>query len=557
MIVAVLALLLKTISTLIEFRDCGNHLCRSLLEDDQIKLFDRGLSANKAKEHLISPCLRLLTEIVSFDGGHSAQIVFRQREVIFKRLEIFLRMRKGAFGEKAESRQRPSVRNNALRYLYANLRLQVHAAKIQLLTHGKIVRAIFEDILEDSPIVILELLEVLRKDVASASTLPHMVKTRFFNEWVLSRLATLYRYTEVDDTAEGRINVQHLIHNFLLFLCTSPGDGVLDAQEQRMTGIRDGKREDGSETELVSHQSFRKDNQPVGRNTKLAIFLQSLRPYANVLHGELILAVFRTTPEMVPDYFARNRAFSFDPKATTTWIGYSSFLRATVQLPLPRTFTVSNFDDQVPPPYDKLIDSIMPEPLTQKIMTRCLNQSTDLITFLSAKLLTAGFEKLAEVLRIFRGRHGHQDQNRKSSKWKQAALDITAQFCSRIPDISHVIAQLRGCSSEKLVLRECLSRLLVLYYVVVPQVALEANFDASIALSALLQGNDPDVRSQEKDSVRILELDHILDIAKCSPSIEWWHKSGAGSVLTTMSATNNLDRKNVAITIHYAPQAVC
>lgn len=539
-VVAALALLLKTISTLIEFRDCGNHLCRSLLQDDQIKLFDRGLSANKAKKHLISPCLRLLTEIVSYDGGHSARIVFRQREVVFKRLEIFLGMRKAFTGEGAENRQRPSIRNTALRYLYANLRLQAPAAKTHLLIHGKVVRAVFEDISEDSPTVILELLETLKKDVASDNALSQTAKSRFFNGWALSRLGTLYKYAEVDVTAEGGVDVQQVTHDFLLYLCTSPGHGVLNAQGQLNTGIEDGKPEDRSETELLSGHNFRKDNPSTGRNTRLALFLQGLRPYASVLQSELILAVFQTVPGMVSDYFARKKTFSFDPKATATWIGYSTFLLATVQLPLPRTFTVSNVEDWTPPPYNKIIDSIMPEPLTQKTMTRCLNQSTDLIKFLSTKLLTAAFEKLAEVLRIYRGRHSQTDQHRDSSRWDQAALEITTGFCSRIPDIDHVIAQLRSCSFEKAVLRECLTRLLVLYYVVVPQVALEAKFDVSIALSAALQVDSPDVGSQQKHGVRILELDHILNIAKRSPNLQWWHKSGAKAFLLWIAQLTGL-----------------
>jgi len=526
-VVAVLALLLKTISTLIEFRDCGNHLCRSLLQDDQMNLFDRGLSANKAKEHLISPCLRLLTEIVSFDGGHSARTVFRQREVAFKRLEVFLGMRKGLSGEEAGSRKRPSIRNNALRYLYANLRLQAPTAKMYILAQGKAVRAVFENISEDSPTVILELLEVLKKDVASDIALPHAVKGRFFNEWALSRLGTLYRYTEADAAAEGHVSVQQMIHEFLLFLCTSPGHGVLDIQAQRNIGIEDGRHGHCSEVEPGFKNSFRKNNKPTGKNTSLALFLQGLRPYASILQSELILAVFHTAPEMMSDYFARKKSFSFDPRATATWIGYSSFLIATVRLPLPRAFTVSNANDRASTSYNRVIDSIMPEPMTQSIMTRCLNQSTDLIKFMSTKLLIAAFEKLAEVLRTYRGRHDHTDQKRDSSSWSQAALDITAEFCCRIPDIDHVIAQLRGCSSGNVVLRESLTRLLALYYVVISQVALEAKFDVSIALSAVLHDDDPDVGSQKKDGVPILELDHILEIAERSPNMQWWHKSGA------------------------------
>lgn len=508
-IAAVLTLLLKTISTLIDFRDCGNHLCRFLLQDDQIKLFDRGLSASKAKEHLISPCLRLLTEIVLFDGGHSARAAFRQRDVAFKRLDVFLGMRRG--GE-AQNKKIPPIRNNALRYLYANLKLQEPAAKMYILAQGKLVRAVFEDILEDSPTVVCELLEVLKKDVASDTALSHSAKSRFFNEWALSRIANLYRYTQTDETAEGRPNVQRLTHDLLLFLCTFPGHGVLDTQEQRNTEIED---------------SIGKEDGLISKHTRLAIFLQGLRPHASVLQSELILAVFRTIPQMAPDYFARRKAFSFDPKATATWTGYSSFLLATVRLPLSRALLASEVDERATPHAHKLIDSVVPEPMSQKVMTRCLNQSTGLIKFITSKLLTAAFEKIAEVLRIYRGGHVHTDRNRDSERRDKAILEVTADFCSRIPDIDHVITQLRACSSENSLLRESLTRLLALYYVVVPQVALEANFDVSIALMATLQPEDSGTACQGKDGIRILELKNLLDIAERSPSMKWWHKTGA------------------------------
>jgi Ribosome 60S biogenesis N-terminal. len=57
---SVLAVFLKTISRELEFREFGLALCKHLLQKDQLRLFNRGLTATKSKEHLISPCLRLL-----------------------------------------------------------------------------------------------------------------------------------------------------------------------------------------------------------------------------------------------------------------------------------------------------------------------------------------------------------------------------------------------------------------------------------------------------------------------------------------------------------------
>ena len=66
---ALLALLLKTISHILELRDVGLALGKAILQDEHLKLIAKGLGVVKEKEHIISPCLRVLTEVATFDGG--------------------------------------------------------------------------------------------------------------------------------------------------------------------------------------------------------------------------------------------------------------------------------------------------------------------------------------------------------------------------------------------------------------------------------------------------------------------------------------------------------
>ncbi|KAI5289586.1 hypothetical protein KEM55_008791 [Ascosphaera atra] len=87
---SILASFLKTVSPYPDFHPFCTSLCKHLLQRDQLRLINRAFQAPKAKEHLISPCLRLLTEMVSFDSGAVAGLVFARREVTFKRLETFL-----------------------------------------------------------------------------------------------------------------------------------------------------------------------------------------------------------------------------------------------------------------------------------------------------------------------------------------------------------------------------------------------------------------------------------------------------------------------------------
>ena len=527
-VAAVLALLLKSIASLIEFRDWGNRLCRTLLHDDQVKFFDRGLSVNKAKEYVVAPCLRLLTEVISFDGGHAAKSLFRHREITFKRLEIFLGIRKNAQGDEHQSRKRLSLREHALRYLHANLRLQNPTAKMYILAQGKVVRAWLEDITEDPPDIVLGLLDVLKEDVALDSAISISAKNRFFNEWVLGRLATLYGYKEAPGLSKGHRSVQKTVHEFLLFICTSPGYGVLDLRNEGHPDVSRSISDTytGSRRDLFKSNKIYGDDQTSIGNGKLSSFLQTLRPHANVAQSDLVIAVFRKTPELVSDYFMRRKAFSFDPKATATWVGYSAFLLATVQIPLPEALRSRSVGDAVPPSYDKIIESIIPHPLTKKVMTRCLTQSIDLVKFLAIRILTAAFEKLSRLLGICKEIQTYTIDKQCAVTWSQFTSKLTNEFCERVPDIECVISQFRMCSKDNVILLESITRLLSLFYEIVPQTALEQTFDISVALSTALNSQESNAEGLGEIGMLLLELEHLLAIAHRSPTMQWFHKPG-------------------------------
>ena len=556
-VAAVLALLLKSIASLIEFREWGNLLCKTLLHDDQVRLLDRGLSVNKTKEYVIAPCLKLLTEVVSFNGGDAARSLFRQREITFKRLEIFLGVRKNAQGDGPKGRKGLSLRECALQYLHANLRLQNPTAKMYILAQGRVVRAWLEDIAEDPPDIVLRLLDVLREDVALDSAISLAAKSRFFNEWVLGRLTTLYSYKEASGLSKGHRSVQKMVHEFLLFLCTSPGYGVLDP---RNGGYPDGSRSKTDMYAVSTSDLFRSnkshgDDQTTIENGKLSSFLQTLRPHANVAQSHLVIAVFRKTPELVSDYFLRRKAFTFDPKASATWVGYSAFLLATVQIPLPETLKPQSVTDAVPALYDRIIESIIPQPLTKKVMTRCLNQSTDLVKFLAIRILTTAFEKFARLLRICRKMHACAIEKHCAAAWSQSTSNLTNEFCERVPDIESVISQFRSCPKDNVMLLECITRLLALFYEVLPQPALEQKFDISVAFLAVLDSQDSHAGGQGEIGMLLLEHEHLLTIAHRSPTMQWFHKPGTYKKMHQVCpADQHLISFYAIITIHDAPQ---
>lgn len=522
-IVAVLALLLKATSTLIEFRQYGNSLCKTLLQEDQIKLLERGISASKTKEHLISPCLRLLTEIVLYDGGTAAQTVYAHRETTFKRLDVFLGMRKRLVAAVPENQRRPSIRHNALRYLFANLRLQTRSAKSGILTDGKLIRAVFHDIKEDSATMVLEILNAFKKDVVQDLTLSHLVKGRVFTEWTLRSVASLYQSHDYENAADETVHVQHEVHAFLLCICTSSEKGILRLHPEAHP--QDEPDFDFEGNQLYSNLANPQKQRSV-RNLTLASFLQSLRPYADILQCELILAVFQAAPDLISEYFLK-KSFSFEPKLTTTWVGYSMFLLSIIQLPIPK----GQLDQEVsgrlrtPPNLSSMIESILPRPLTKKAMTRCLNQSTDLIKFFGVRILIAAFQKLAAVQKSLVSVTIAR-QSAYGDLWRQAQVELLDEFRRRCPEMKHVIAVFRSCPKHSALFREAITRLLAMYYKLLPQVALEEKFDISVALSEALKVNFSEMEDLQDRRLHKLELYSLLEIARRSPDMRWWHKTG-------------------------------
>lgn len=526
-IVAVLALLLKATSTYIEFREYGNNLCKTLLQEDQIKLLERGISASKAKEHVISPCLRLLTEIVLFDGGTAAPRVYAHRETTFKRLDVFLGMRKRIIEAVPENQRRPSIRHNALRYLFANLKLQIRSAKSSILTDGKLIRALFHDIKEDSAAVVLEILNAVKKDVVQDLTLSHLVKSRVFTELNLRSIASLYQSHDYKNVADETVLVQDEVHALLLCICTTSDQGILrlhpEAHSQVESDLGFGAYETYSKTgsDLPKFQT----RGPV-RNLTLASFLQSLRPYADILQCELILAVFQAAPDLISEYFFK-KSFSFEPKLTTTWVGYSMFLLSTINLPIPKWQLDQDASGQFPtPPHvSSMIEGILPQPLTKKALTRCLNQSTDLIKFFGVRILIAAFQKLAKIQKgLASGIVVRQSTSR--DLWRQAQVELLNEFRRRCPEMKHVIAVFRGCPNHSALFREAITRLLAMYYKLLPQLALEEKFDISMALSEAMKANISEVADLQGGRLRRLELYNLLEIAQRSPDMRWWNKTG-------------------------------
>ncbi|KAI1174608.1 ribosome 60S biogenesis N-terminal-domain-containing protein [Nemania sp. FL0916] len=524
----VLALLLKIVSGNVELVSHGLGICRTLLQKRQQELIAKNLSAEKGKDFIISPTLRLLREAICLDGGALAAPIFRARANTFKSLARNMGLR--YIGTGSEDPKKPSVRTNATRLFLSCLKLFHNEAKRDLLLQKDMVAALMRSLRDDPPFLVYEILETLKTSVVQDKKLAREVKIKILNAHSLTRIASLYGYSkqaviDVDDVGYEGLSVEDAAHELLLATCTGSAVGICRSEQGYYP---DGINPDGfvPDTESTGHADFgldsiiwmnRFENQIPVRNMLLAEFIESLRPWSCSKQCELLLSIFHSSPELVARYFIEKKMFTFDPKLSATWMGYAALLYGVVQLPIPSFFGRPNEYAAAPPPTSVVLDNILPRPMTPKAMTKCLTTKSKLVPFYAVRLLIVSLQKLDRALQMYRAA-----STSLSTVWKEAARRLIDDFRQRIPDMRDVINYYRTLEDEDLFQKEAASQLLLLYYEVVPQLAVQAKFDVSPILLTTIQKVEASQGGSGEISMRLLELEHICEVAKYSPSMRWF-----------------------------------
>lgn len=563
-VVVVLALLLKIVSGNVDLASYGLGICRTLLQKQQQELLAKNLSADNGKDFIISPTLRLLREAVTLDGGALAAPIFRARNNTFKSLARNIGLR--YLGEGIEDPKRPSVRTNAIRFLLSSLRLLHVEAKRDLLSQKEIVAALMRHIRKDPPLLIHEILDTLRTSVILDKKLPKDIKIRILNAHSLIRIADLYGYSEEpvedeNDGKSGRPSVEESAHAFLLAACTDADAGIRrpehgcypEGVDPNATprGVNDDQSMDFGIDSIPWMSKF-EDDVPV-RNTLIAEFIQTLRPWSNTKQNELLVTIFEASPELIAHYFCHKKSFMFDPKLSATWIGYAALLYNAIQLPIPSWFGHTKGYARVPPPTSIVLGNIIPLPMTLKAITRCFSIKSKLASFYAIRLLTLALQKLGRALEMYR-----EASSSPNSIWEEAARRLVDEFYQRIPDIKDVIKCYTALDQDDLLQRQAASRLLLLYYEVIPQLALRARFDVSPMLLSVIKRVQVSEESDEDAVMSLLELESLCTAAKYSPSMRWFARASdmPHSPFTTLlrlsvEKTSGMSNDNLNTILHW------
>lgn len=539
----VVALVLQIVSESLTLVKHGLGICQTLLQDRQLQALSSNLSAEKSKAFIISPTLRMLREAVCLDGGVFAKRIFRARGSTFASLGRNLRL--GAGIDVAEDARKSTIRSNAVRFLLSCLKYLHSEGRKEFLSQKEMLSHLTFMIKSDPPHIALDILDCLRSRLLADDKIPRDVKSKTFGIKTLVHILGLYTYGNSAQSEEEVRAVQSKAHEFLLYTCTTPGIGVLYPTTGLYPRLRDDEhasrksRSDGG----LGQDQFR-DGIPVF-NYVLSEFAQKLRPWSNLRHSQLLVSIFKAAPELVADYFLNNRSFTFDPKLSMTWIGYGAFLFDTMQLSIPPAFGDKAQHVRGPPPITILLDNIIPPPMNQKTLIKCLSSKSDLTSFFAVRLLILALEKLAKALEVL----DNSSSRKESSIWKEASRSLVDAFCQRIPDMKEIVRAYKGIPTESFLRKTLCSRLLRLYYEVVPRLALAANFDVSPLFVDVLRSLNHEEEDTEAKEFAVMELENLIAIAGYSPGMRWFAKidslsSGGGSLpFTALVKLLCVDRK--------------
>ncbi|CAK1358679.1 unnamed protein product [Cercospora beticola] len=536
---AVLSLLLKTLSGILDLREYGLLLCRTVLQHQHLRLIKRCLDGPKHKDFIISPSLRLLIEVTSFDGGVLAREVYKRREQTFDTSTIRRNLGLVKFDVSEEdARKRPSIRILTVRYILVLFKHLHEGGKIDILKSKPLCSALFQFVHADPADLVTELLSTVEQNILKDENVPRTSKAALLTSQNLEKVTAVAIRNLEEHAAADRA------FDWLKAVCSKESYGVLRKAGWYPAGTtepRSQQSDDNIDLGLDSLE-FYDDGEPISvRNSTLLSYIATLRAHSDERERELLLTCFRSAPELVAAYFY-NSKLQLDPKLSNTWVGYASLMFEVVRLEAPQILGEEAEAPLVPPQTRIMIENILPLPLTLQVLNRCLSQNEELIVFFAVRILIAALQKLNAVLTLLR-------KHTKNELWQEASDRLVQRFVERAPNLKDVVSVFRKMPDDHshALQRESITRLMRLYYEVIPVHALEDPVDISNALTeALLHSETPTVNTNDETrGLRALELEHLLTIARRSTGMRWFHKQG-GLKYTPIVTLLRIHRREVA-----------
>ena len=511
-----IAELLHAISDDVELSSSGNEICRSLLDEPNITCFEKGLNQNGRNLASSISCLRLLVEVMIFDGGACGQYIFKKRHILHANLARLLEPSNPHINDQA------SLRATTLAYLIQYIKFQGARAKLDLLQQRPVVKAIFQHIEHDSADETIQLLTVLEDHFLSDTEIHISDKRRLLDTVLLKGLIDLYTQETPSDTEEPLNNFSTVLHRFFInYFTLISTEGRRNPTQPE--GLYSGRLL-GTQTSSIFSPGTSLHDLPASlspyKEAGVVSLLQSLRPHANQMHRTLLLHIYNLFPDLLTAYFKSSCLFNLEPDITATWVGKFCFLMTLIRLPLWLYDFRQSTEMHIR--VTLVTDSIAPLPLNPQVLGHCLNNSSAVVRFLAVKLVTASLQKLQKLVDV--STYPVDGGKQEMSFDKDSLLQVKRQVFLRLPEVGTVIGAFHRCRAEHTMEKEGLSQVLALWCVLNPRKAYGGALDISSILSHMSSRPLPYSQAAEFLPNEDIGLHHLLSIAQTTPDVKWWSR---------------------------------
>lgn len=432
------------------------------------------LGANRRGDHkgtnsdeaILSASVKLLKNVVRFDGGRFARAIVENFPWNAKAIDKISSSRKKASKSKSTGLQRslatftrPDLRLSLLSLILAILHpAPLPAERSSAIAHVNSGASTSTKILllskEYGMATVSSMVNSLRTDhLDVAFEVLRVLERSIFHDTKFPRgtLITLVKSTNLLDSmlhlAGQSSQHEAAIMSILSDLCTKPGRGL--CFEDRGWYGRSPQTEDISPEwradDLLDIAESGETTGPPSSiyNPILSYFIQSsaFSPLYNSFHRQLLLSIMVATPELQPAYMSSPRsAFSggrLEPPVGGPTAGSGarlSGLLANRLLGQMLDLSLPALDLELPPPLPRLVSAVIPQVIARANLMKGLRHEDRLVRWSTLDVLIRLFGRIDRVL-LFSTRSTHPDQ-----AWHKAATYLLKEMGKKVPDLATVMS---------------------------------------------------------------------------------------------------------------------
>ncbi|KAK9384350.1 ribosome 60S biogenesis N-terminal-domain-containing protein [Lipomyces mesembrius] len=486
------------------FRVQGARMIRLIL-DDHLKLIYRALYTQRPSS--VIPPLQLLRELIEFQEGSFADdtyFAFDFSLVVLPKLLVSPKQPNhsatqgaGNSPQKGNSAQK-TIRYYMIELLMAFLTECSTKARADFLAQRKLIERWLKNMSSDDPEQLSKLVRTLYKQAMDA-TLPKSAKTSFFTEWVLGRILHVYKI--IQSLPAGRPNLK-VTYDMIIDICTRPECGVkFEDSGWYSPGTLDGNEK---------RKSYRVHN-------RVLLAFSKMLDLNNKNHEELLIAIFRSCPEIVAAYTSSSN-LRIVSKPTAGFLKWFNRYSKIIALPIPEILIDSNQLLEFPPAVNIAVENIVPSPLTRSIFESGLQSHSPLLRYCLLHLQVQALMKLQKVVTIY-----------DDKGWISGKSELLEEIYRRLPDITNVASLTTVSTVYNFTL--LVSKWLRLYVTTFPDISAATKIDLSARMMDIILHVVPGDRSCDTSfyfnnvPALVLEMRNLLVVQSIVPvPAKFWNK---------------------------------